>query len=110
MMAASRLPAVGGAILAALGGGWFIAGNSVNMLWPHLGVPGVPAGTSATRVALEELGFFTGLGAVIVFIAALALGRWSVAATSGLPASIAGFPADPSSFPVRTDGAPGRPG
>jgi hypothetical protein len=31
-------------------------------------------------VVLEELGFFTGLGAVIVFFAALALGRCFAAA------------------------------
>jgi hypothetical protein len=76
-----RLVAGGGAILAALGGGWFIAGRAVNRLWPHLGVPGVPVGTSVTRVVLEELSFFTGLGALIMFFAALALGRCSAAAS-----------------------------
>jgi hypothetical protein len=94
-MGSSRLFAGGGAILAALGGGWFIAGSPVNMLWPHLGLPGVPAGTSATRVAVEELGFFTGLGAVIVFTATLALGRCSVTAFPDAGAAVAtgGFPA-----------------
>ncbi len=29
-------------------------------------------------VALEQIGFFTGLGVVIVFVAALALGRFTV--------------------------------
>jgi hypothetical protein len=133
MASTGRLLAGGGAILAALGGGWFIVGSSVNMLWPHLGVPGVPAGTSVTRVALEELGFFTGLGAVIVFFAALALGRCSVAAfqgaeataatgdspagegtdstaTSGFPASTAGPPPNSGSLPARTDDTPGGPG
>jgi hypothetical protein len=122
---ASRLLAGGGAIVAALGGGWFIAGSPVNMLWPHLGAPGVPAGTSATRVALEELGFFTGLGAVIVFTAALALGRCSVTAfpgagaavaTGGFPAgaddseAMSGLPSGTAGFAANTDNAPGGPG
>ena len=79
MASTRRLLAGTGAILAALAGGWFIAANPVNTLWPHLGVPGVPAGTSATQTVLEELGFFTGLCAVIIFCAALALGRCTVA-------------------------------
>jgi hypothetical protein len=108
-LSASRLIAGAGAILAALGGGWFIVGGEVNRLWPHIGVPGAPAGISVTRVVLEELGFFTGLGAVIVFFAALALGRCSVAVSqdAGAAADIGGYPmgagADPdatSSFPV----------
>jgi len=108
-MSASRLLASGGAILAALGGGWFVVGREVNRLWPHLGVPGAPVGISVTRLVLEELGFFTGLGTVIVFFAALALGRCSVAVSpdAGAAAVTGGYPfeagADPnatSSFPV----------
>jgi hypothetical protein len=75
-----RLLAGGGAILAALAGGWFVAGTAVNAIWAHLGTPGVPAGTSAARAALEELGLFTGLGAVVIFCAALMLGRASATA------------------------------
>src|SRR6266571_8499101 len=77
-VSARRLRAGGGAILAALGGVWFVAGRAANMVWPHLGVPGAPAGTSVRRVLLEEFGFFTGLGVVIVFFAALALGGCAV--------------------------------
>jgi hypothetical protein len=119
IVSSRRLLAGGGAILGALGGGWFVAGRAVNALWPHLGVPGVPAGTSVTRVVLEELGFFTGLGAVIVFFAALALGRCSAAASraaaprAGAPVATDSFPAgagtDPaatSSFPASTAGYP----
>jgi hypothetical protein len=76
---ARRPVALFGAFVAALAGGWFITGNLVSTLW-NGGVPqaGVPAGTNITRLALEELGFFTGLGALIVFFAALALGRFLV--------------------------------
>jgi Flp pilus assembly pilin Flp len=79
-----RLLTAGGMVLAALAGAWFAVGNAVNSLWPHLGTPGVPLG-SAGRMGLEEIGFFTGLGIVIVFIAALALGRFLAAASPAGP-------------------------
>jgi len=76
---ARRHTAVFGAFLAALGGAWFVVGNLVSTLW-NSGTPqaGVPAGTGLTRLAAENLGFFTGLGVLIVFFAALALGRFAV--------------------------------
>ncbi len=55
LASASRPVAMFGAWLAAISGAWF----------------------ALTRV-LEQIGFFTGLGVVIVFLAALALGRLSV--------------------------------
>jgi hypothetical protein len=80
VMGSARRPvALFGAFVAALAGGWFIVGNLVSTLW-NGGVPqaGIPVGTNITRLALEELGFFTGLGALIVFFAAVALGRFLV--------------------------------
>src|SRR5690349_18868206 len=61
------------------GAAWFVVGNLVSTLW-NSGTPqaGVPAGTGLTRLAAENLGFFTGLGVLIVFFAALALGRFAV--------------------------------
>ena len=38
---------------------------------------GAPVGATATR-AVEQIGFFTGLGVAIVWVALLALGRFSV--------------------------------
>src|SRR5216683_7831584 len=107
-LSASRLIAGGGAILAALGGGWFVVGREVNRLWPHLGVPGAPAGISVTRRVLEELGFFTGLGVVIVFFAALALGRCSVAVSqdAGAAADDGGFPVMAGTDPTATSTFP----
>src|SRR5260370_29150628 len=46
-VSARRLVAGGGAVLAAFGGGWLVAGRAVNMLWPHLGVPGSLPGRPA---------------------------------------------------------------
>jgi hypothetical protein len=75
-----------GSLLAALGGVWFIVGHSVVVLVLKNGSvrPGFPlAGSlgplsSAIRQFLEGLGFFTGVGILILFFAALALGRFSV--------------------------------
>jgi hypothetical protein len=80
LLASARRPlAMFGAFVAALGGAWFVVGNLVSSLW-NGSTPqaGVPVGSSITRLALEELGFFIGLGVVIVFFAALALGRCAV--------------------------------
>jgi len=76
---ARRHTAAFGAFLAALGGAWFVVGNLASTLW-NSGTPqaGVPAGTGLTRLAAENLGFFSGLGVLIIFFAALALGRFMV--------------------------------
>jgi len=66
-----------GSWLAALAGAWFAVGDLIAGHWAGLPVPGTPVG-GAARSALEQLGFFTGLGVVIIFVAALALGRFTV--------------------------------
>ncbi len=67
-----------GAWLAALSGAWFTLGSLVGPVWikMHM-VPGVPVGSAVTRAG-EQIGFFTGLGVVIVLLAAMAIGRFSV--------------------------------
>lgn len=79
---ANRALAAFGAWLAALAGAWFIIGPTLARLWASSGFPqiGSPVGDPLQR-AIEQLGFFTGLGVVIVFFAALALGRLAVVAT-----------------------------
>ncbi len=79
--------AAAGALLAAAGGAWFAIGQpvvSVAAASYHLntGIPVVAAGSvfgPATMRFLESLAFFYGLGIVIVFCAALALGEVIVA-------------------------------
>ncbi len=81
----SRLWGCCGAFLAALAGAWFVVGAAVTAQFIKSAAirPGVPVGTSAGAAAsslrqfLEGLGFFTGTGVLIVFFAALALGRFS---------------------------------
>ncbi len=79
LLSANRAVAVLGAWLATLGGGWFIVGPTVSALWKAAGASatGTPIGSEAKQVA-EQFGFFTGVGALVVFFAALALGRFTV--------------------------------
>ena len=79
LASANRAFAAFGAWLAALAGAWFVLGPALSALWASSGFPqiGVPAGGMLLRTA-EQIGFFTGLGAVIIFCAALALGRMTV--------------------------------
>jgi hypothetical protein len=78
-----------GSWIAALAGAWFAVGDLIAGHWAGLPAPGTPVG-SAARSALEQLGFFTGLGVAIVFVAALALGRFTVVGVADAAASSAG--------------------
>ena len=66
-----------GGWLAVIAGAWFVVGRLFAAPW-GLGDFGAPvADTLAGQMALE-LTFFTGLGALIIFFGATALGRLSV--------------------------------
>jgi len=80
LVSASRPVAMAGAGLAAAAGAWFALGTVLSPIWPAASSlnPGTPGGTTVLIRQLEHLGFFTGLGVVIVFVAALALGRLMV--------------------------------
>lgn len=72
------------ALLAVLGGVWFVIGAPVLAVASPGTTPGTP-GTApgamfspATMHLLENIGFFSGLGLAIVFFGALALGRSGV--------------------------------
>jgi len=80
LVSASRPMAMFGAWLAAAGGAWFALGTVLSPIWPAASTlnPGSPVGTTTLLRQVEHLGFFTGLGVVIVFVAALALGRMTV--------------------------------
>jgi hypothetical protein len=79
MSTASRPLGMLAAELAAVAGAWFALGTLISPLWAVPGTmnPGSPVGSPNVMIA-ERLGFFLGLGVVIVFIAALALGRLTV--------------------------------
>jgi hypothetical protein len=76
-----------GGLLAALGGAWFILGQQFvpAVLKKTIGVgkPIAPTGVSgpaSLHVYLDSLALFTGVGVVILFLGALAIGRFSMLA------------------------------
>ena len=87
MRSANRPSASIAAMCAAAAGAWFIVGPTVSTVWNH-GRPqtGQPLGGTFLRM-IEWLGYFHALGAVILFFAALALGRLSVRSVRDVRAS-----------------------
>ena len=77
LVSSNRFTAGFGGWLAIAGGAWFVIGNDLASLF-HIGSPGTPLGSSSGLRALELLAFFDGLGALILVLASLALGRLSV--------------------------------
>ncbi len=71
------------AFVAALAGFWFIAGAAVIQLFPaSLSASvaiGTPIDSTPHRAILTSLGLYAGVGSLILFFAALALGRFSIA-------------------------------
>ena len=84
MIARGRHIALFGALLAAAAGAWFTLGPVLSPLWTHhIPMGGSPASNTVYMRIMEQLGFFTALGVVIVFVAAMALGRIA-SVTSGI--------------------------
>jgi hypothetical protein len=80
LASSSRPFAIFGAWLAAVSGAWFALGTVLAPIWSTSGLSmsaGTPVGGTVHR-ALVQTGFFTGLGIVIVLLAGMALGRFSV--------------------------------
>jgi hypothetical protein len=84
LLIAARSRHVGllGAFLGIVSGAWFALGNVFAPLWTTAAPAGVPASAATAMRALEEVGFFIGLGLVLVLIAAWAAGR--ITAVPGL--------------------------
>lgn len=82
-----RILAMFGALLAAVSGAWFALGTVLSPVWKGSLAGGTPTGTTTTMRVLEQIGFFTGLGVVIVFLAAVALGRLTLAPQPAEPVS-----------------------
>jgi hypothetical protein len=75
MGARSRHAALFGSLLAIASGAWFALGNVFAPLWTVANPAGGPASSGTLMRALEQVGFFTGLGLVIVLVAAAVAGR-----------------------------------
>jgi len=86
IIATGRHIALFGALLAAAAGAWFTLGPILSPLWNHhVPLGGSPAGTTVFLRIMEQLGFYSALGVVIVFIASAAFGR-ILSVPSGIPA------------------------
>jgi hypothetical protein len=79
IIATGRHIALFGAGLAALAGGWFVLGTMLSPLWSagHVTLGGTPVATTTLMRIMEQVGFFSGLGAVVILFAAMAIGRIS---------------------------------
>ena len=76
MIARRRHTGLFGALLAAAAGAWVALGTMLSPLWNHhVTLGGSPAGATVYTRIMEQLGFFSALGVVVVFIAATAFGR-----------------------------------
>lgn len=73
----NRATAMLGSWLAVAAGAWFVVGRALSGPL-GLGSAGEPVATDEAQRAWLELTYFSGLGALIVFLAALAVGRLSV--------------------------------
>src|SRR5579864_3865244 len=104
IIATGRHIALFGAMLAAAAGAWFTLGTTLSPLWNnHVTLGGSPASTTVFMRIMEQLGFFSALGVVIVFVAAAAFGRIaSVPAGIRVVEPVAGPGVAEETVPVRT--------
>jgi hypothetical protein len=108
LVARHRAAGVLGGWLAVLAGAWFVIGPALSGTWEHGAGPiGRPL-FGTTRQALELIGCFYGLGALIVALGAFAIGRFvsrPAAAPESMPPAWAVF-RDPAEEAPDSDGSP----
>jgi hypothetical protein len=76
IIATGRHIALFGSMLAVAAGAWFALGTVLSPLWSTGSMsPGTPVGATVLLRVMEQVGFFTGLGVVVVLVAAAAAGR-----------------------------------
>ena len=95
LVSGNRATAMFGGWLAVIGGAWFVVGRTLASLL-RLGDIGQPiAGTDAKRAVLE-ISYFSGLGALIVFLSGAVLARVTIRTVRDVElASQPELPADP---------------
>ena len=77
LMSRNRATATLGGWMSVLGGAWFVVGRASAGLW-GIGDVGAPVAATEAKSVVIELAYFYGLGALIIFLGATALGRISV--------------------------------
>ena len=86
LVAANRLVTSFGAWMGVAAGAWFVVGPTLERLL-HLGSVGIPIHKTTLGSTLETLLLFTGLGALILFLGALAVGRLGVVSVRDVKAA-----------------------
>jgi hypothetical protein len=72
--------------VAAASGSWFVLGTVVAPRWWDPASIGSPVG-GYSQAVWDRIGMFTGVGMLIVYLAALSLGRISLSGFRGAPAT-----------------------
>jgi len=106
MTTAHRAVGVFAGWLGSAAGAWFVLGPTFGRLWNGAeGAAGRPIG-GTTQQVWEQIGFFSGLGVVILFLAAQALGRFTVRSLRDVAAAEAvARPAETTAAPAATSPA-----
>lgn len=107
IIVANRYLALFGAFLGIISGAWFAVGNVLAPLWTTAAPAGVPAGTTTLMRVVEVIGFFTGLGAAMILVAAFAAGR--VSAVRGVTPADSDAPLAPVESMAMTGAGPDGP-
>lgn len=76
LRAVTRRAGAFGGWLGLLAGAWFVVGPAVSLTWEHVRGPIGPPLGGGTRQMLELVGYFYGLGAVVIALVAFASGRF----------------------------------
>jgi hypothetical protein len=104
--AATRVAGVLGGWLAVVAGAWYVVGPSVSLTWESgTGPIGRPL-FGSTRQMLELIGYFYGLGALILALGAFAIGRFASRPGVDAEAAMTGAAAAPAAAPGRTAAGP----
>jgi hypothetical protein len=106
----NRAIGITGGVLAVLGGAWFGLGDGIvtvvlKRASISIGSPLAPIATASTlRTYLETIAFFGGLGLVVLFFGAVAIGRFSMLAARDVAPAVedSGYYETQTSFPTAT--------
>ncbi|OBK94126.1 hypothetical protein A5646_27445 [Mycobacterium sp. 1245499.0] len=114
LMSGNRASAVFGGWLAVVGGAWFVVGRAFASTL-RIGDAGQPVAATDLKRALLEVTYFTGLGALIVFLGGAAVARLAVRHARDVvvshPAPVAGEAvpaAEPAMYDETRGAAPAR--
>ncbi len=92
LISGNRATGMLGGWFAAIGGAWFVVGRTLASTL-RLGDVGHPIGATDAKRALLEIVYFSGLGALIVFLGGAALARMSVRTARDLEHALKNEPA-----------------